>query len=363
VTRLLSAAFGLLLCVLTASANATILFAGGEDTDFTPSVGCGGSCSITTNGTFFRTSWAREALQASAGYWSTPTFSANATVWIHAQIYIGTSGLGSSSPIVAAVDSAGYPTLVIRTTATANTARISSQTSGGVFTDLATCSSGFPIPGTLQQVDWYINYGTSGTTTLYINSVPICTYSGNITNGDGATTLDQSLLYGVAPSGGNFAFTYWSEAIVATTQTTAMNLYTLVPNGNGNATQWSNSSGTTPCTSILNATTINNANYVYTGTNSQIEECTVTHSIPAGNFTVPALVMSMNGLVGATGPQNFAFLTRAGGTDYASSNVALTNSFSNISNYIQTTNPATSSPWAVTDLTATGFNIGLESEP
>ena len=73
--------------------------------------------------------------------------------------------------------------------------------------------------------------------------------------------------------------------------------------------------------------------------------------------------MSARALVGATGPQHFDFVTRTGGTDYTSPDYAPTNSFSNIINYIQTTNPATSNPWAITDFQAAGFNIGEESKP
>jgi hypothetical protein len=49
--------------------------------------------------------------------------------------------------------------------------------------------------------------------------------------------------------------------------------------------------------------------------------------------------------------------------DFTSSNFAPTNTFSNITNYIQTVNPATSNPWAVSDFQASGFNVGEETKP
>ena len=79
--------------------------------------------------------------------------------------------------------------------------------------------------------------------------------------------------------------------------------------------------------------------------------------------TSVGLVMSARVLVGATGPQHFDFVTRTGGTDYLSADFAPLNSFSNITNYIQTANPATGNPWAVSDFQAAGFNVGEETKP
>jgi hypothetical protein len=370
--RIVSGAIiGFCLCALAPRAEAAILFAGGEDVDFLCNIS--GSCNVTTNSAYFRPTWAREAYYVAGNgsdppvnRFATPVFTANSTIWIHAQFCEAQysfqacgSGTGNGTianqQLLRVIDNLGNPTLIIRGTGTAGQLKISSRTSSGTFTDLATCSNAFAA-NSPTQLDFYINYGSSGRVTTYTNSNQVCDYTGNVTNSDGATTLNAVEFAGVY--GGNLGL--WSEVIVSTTDTRAMNLYTLAPNGNGNATQWS---GNNPCTSILNATTVNTSSYVYTGSNDQIEECAVTISVPPGNYLVPAVVMSMNGLVGAAGPQHFAFVTRIGNTDYASSNFALTNSFSNVGNYIQPLNSATGSPWSVSDLTASGFNIGLQSEP
>ena len=130
--------------------------------------------------------------------------------------------------------------------------------------------------------------------------------------------------------------------------------------GNGNSTGFS---GINICSSIWNATSFNDANFGYSGVNNAIQECTVNNSIPAGSYSVVALVMSARALVGAAGPQHFAFVTRTNGTDYTSSDFAPLNSFSNLANYIQTVNPATGQPWAISDFEATGFNVGEETMP
>lgn len=377
--RLAFALLGIfLVCRIAAPTHAQVLFAGGEDVDFT----CVGSsaCGVTTGSGTFRSSWARAAYYASSGgapgsIFATPVFTASSSIWVHGQFCetwitggcAGDPGGGTATTandeMIRVIDSAGNPTLVVRGTGASGQLEIASRSAGGAYTHLVTCSSAFAV--SLTQLDFYINYTTTGEVTLYSNSAPVCDYTGNVTNGDGATTLDQVQFSVPLSSGGGYTNSgLWSEIIVATSRTTTMNLYTLAPSGNGNAIQWNNSSGSTPCTSILNATTINTANFVYTNSNNQIEECTVTNSIPTGLYSPLALVMSTNALVGGSGPQHFAFATRISGSgDYFSSNFAPTNSFSNISNYIQSTNPATGSPWAITDLTASGFNIGLRSEP
>jgi len=86
-----------------------------------------------------------------------------------------------------------------------------------------------------------------------------------------------------------------------------------------------------------------------------VEQAFVAYLSPAG-FHVGTRVPNPR-------PDQFVKVTRTGGTDYTSSDFAPLNSFSNITNYIQTTNPATSNPWAVSDFSATGFNVGEETKP
>jgi hypothetical protein len=184
--------------------------------------------------------------------------------------------------------------------------------------------------------------------------VRVCDFTGNVTNGDGATTLNQvefSSAGGVAQ---------WSEIIIATTDTRAMARFTANTVANGNTTGFS---GTNICSSIWNATSVNDANFGFTGAANILHECTIKSTIPTGSYTVLALVMSARALVGSSGPLHFDFLTRVGGTDFPSTDFAPTTSFSNISNYIQATNPATSSPWLVSDFQATGFNVGEKTTP
>lgn len=358
--------FGLIFAPIGASA--TLLYAGGEDTDFI----CTGTCTVRTTSGLFRAAWAREAyvvdnvnLDPPSNRFSTPTFSASTSLWIHAQ-YCNLwgndcfdTGTDASAQMLRVIDSAGNPTLVVRGTGTAGQVKISSRTAAGVFTDLVTCPAS--VNAAVMQLDLYVNYGTSGEVTLYNNSVQMCDYLGDVTNGDAATTLER-VEFASAHYDKNFSSYYgaWSEVIVATTDTRAMSRFTANTVGNGSATGFS---GTNVCSAIWGATTFNDSSFAYSGSDNVVHECTVRNSIPGGAFNVVALVMSARVLVGTAGPLHFNFITRTNGTDYASGDFAPLPSFSNITNYIQTVNPETSAPWSVSDFTASGFNVGEKTKP
>lgn len=286
---------------------------------------------------------------------ATPTFAANSTLWIHAQFCMDsctTINNTLSAQMLRVIDSAGNPTLIVRGTGPGGQLKISSRTAAGVFTDLVTCPSAVNLP--LTQIDLYVNYGTSGEVTFYNNSVAVCDYTGNVTNGDGATTLNQVEF---SSAGSN---SRWSEVIIATTDTRAMARFTANTLANGNTAGFS---GSNICSSIWSAAAVNNSNYGYSGTANVLQECTVKNTIPPGAYSVLGLVMSARALVGSSGPLHFDFATRVNGTDYLSSDFAPTTSFSNFSNYLQTTNPSTSNPWSISDFQATGFNVGEQTKP
>ena len=361
---------GLLLLLVpflaSTGASATLLYAGGEDADFICATS--GVCSADTHSGLYRSGWAREAYIARATTNDPPTnrfatmpFTASSTLWVHAQYCSDDFGscsvrTANNAQLMRFMDGAGNPTLVIRGTGTDGQVAIYSRTSGGTFTSLVTCTAA--LSGTLAQLDVYVNYGASGEITFYNNSVEICDYTGDVTNGDGSSTIDQVELSGASTFDGSSGA--WSEVIVATTDTRAMSRFSAYTVGDGNTTGFS---GTNICSSIWNATAFNDASFGYSDTSGVSQECTVHGTLPAGAYSVVALVMNARALVGGSGPQHFDFLTRTGGTDYASSDYAPTASFSNIGNYIQTTNPATSSAWSVSDFAASGFNVGEETKP
>lgn len=353
---------GLPLC--STGASAALLFSGGEDVDFLCNTG--GACYVNTYSTDRRTNWSRESYEVdgttadpTTNRFATPVFAANATLWVHAQYctsYVGCpyTTTTAGAQMLRIMDSNGNPTLMIRGNGTTGQLEISSRTATGTFTNLVQCPNA--VVNGVEQIDLYVNYSASGEVALYTNGVQVCDYTGDVTNGDGATTLHQ-VEFGSPRSGYNGT---WSEVIVATTDTRAMARYTLNTVADGNTTGFF---GTNVCSAIWAATAYNDANYGYTGSSNVTHECTVKSTIPPGAYAVQGVTMSARALVGATGPQHFDFVTRTGGTDYTSPDVAPTTSFSNYTNYIQTTNPATSAPWSISDVQDPGFNVGEETKP
>ncbi|MEI9425440.1 hypothetical protein O7A70_30290 [Mesorhizobium sp. Cs1299R1N1] len=361
----------LCLSLLPKTAGATLLFSGGEDVDFVCAVG--GSCGVDTTSGRFRSAWARSAYQVlgeasdpPVNRFGSPVFTPSSALWVHAQfctLYINggacVADTSANNQMLRVLDSNGNAALVVRGTGALGQVKISSRSASGAFTDLVTCPAAAGLG--VWQFDFFVNYSTSGEVALFNNGIQVCDYTGNVTNGDGATTLNKAEFGSprVAAGGNNYAGD-WSEVIIATTDTRAMSRFTANTVANGNTVGFS---GTNVCSAIWNATVNNDTNYGYSGTSNTTHECTIKSSIPAGSYNVLALVMSARALAGTSGPQHFDFVTRIGGTDYTSDDYAPLPAFSNISNYMQTINPATSNPWAVSDFTAAGFNVGEMTKP
>ena len=356
----------LLALGLSSGASATLLFAGGEKADFICPIGS--SCDISTSSGNFRAAWARGAVIEWAGYavvdppanrFATAPF-ASSVLWTHGQycnVYnAGCDGNGSSADLqmLRLMDSNGNAALMVRGTGTAGGVKISSRAANGTMSDLVTCPSAFGTK--LTQLDLYVNYSSTGEVALYNNSVKVCDFSGDVTNGDGATAL-TSVEFSSASLAENGA---WSEIIVATTDTRAMARFSANTVADGNTVGFS---GTNICSSIWNAFDPSDSQYAYSGAPNVLHECTINSAIPPGSYSVLGLVMTARALVGATGPQHFAFATRVGGADYFSPDFAPLNSFSSLGNYIQAVNPATNAPWSVSDFQATGFNVGEKTKP
>jgi len=355
----------LLFAVTPKAASAALLYAGGEDADFI--CASSGTCGTGTDSRQFRSAWARSDYSIRTtntdppvSRFATQPFTASTEIWVHAWLCVGDFGAcdwinnKNSQQLVRLIDDVGNPTLMVRATGTSGTLKISSRTAGGAYTDLVSCPAA--IAAHLWQLDLHINYGSSGEVSLFRDGVEVCDYTGDVTNGDGATTLGQVEFSSTTDE----KATQWSEIIVATTDTRAMSRYSAYTAANGNTTGFS---GTNVCSSIWNAAAANDASYGYSGTANVVHECTVHNAIPPGSYQVLGLVMNTRALVGTTGPQHFDFITRVNGTDYASSDFAPLPTFSNLGNYIQTTNPDTGLAWAVSDFAAAGFNVGLETKP
>jgi hypothetical protein len=349
---------GLLGAMLLAasSASATTLFAGGEDSDFT----LAGTAGISTTNTFFVSGYAREALGISqngctgatpaTNYALSPTFAANSLIWIHAKLYDQGAGQNNNS-LLQVLSPDGVSRIIVRGNGTGGEYKISTNTASGTVTDLVNMSSAC-FGSAMHSFDLYINYGTSGEVTLYCDGKSYADYSGNVTT-NSATQLNQVEFAGDGCAGYNG--TYWSEMIVATSDTRNLRLATLAPSANGNSDNWD-----TGGVANVNETTDNTATVNASGTAGQIQEYTVT-SMPSGSFQVLDLWENMKTQVDTTGPQHIQGMVRAGSTDYTSGNLSPQQGSWGWISTDWTTNPNTGVAWTTSDLSAVGFNMGFKS--
>lgn len=355
---LLFSFFALLMGVVTIdTAPATILWAGGEDIDVITT----GSVPVSTTSTTFRSGYARASLSEQQGgtgsiypatpRFATPVFANQTTVWIHAETFTTVTLIpNSDAEAIGLYGSDGNLRLMLKAHGTSSGRMdIATRNTAGTVTVLASCdSASWPIASALTKLDWFINYAVAGSTQLYINGTLHCTFTGDLTN-NGITSLNQVEF--ASPVGQLF----WSEGIVATTDTRDMNLFTCYPTANGTTMAW------TGAYTNVNPTTINDASSVTTSSNNLVAEFACP-SVPSGSFTVPAVTSALRLQIGSTGPQNFQFVTRpgSGSTDYFSGSVGGTTVFSN--NYqIQATNPATAGSWSLTDIV--NLQQGVKSIP
>lgn len=356
----------LALCVgLAGTAHAVDpLFVGGEDLDF-QLVGAAG---VNTTSTFRRTAWSREVLSVGTqpsgsqwpltNYFTTPDLGNQAVIWIHAQTYAPSATSNLNNNILVITDSAGNPSIAVRGNTGVSQVKLATVTTAVSYSDKVTCTGTAWPQVAVRQLDLFIDYSASGGMTLYLDGAFPCTFSGDITT-DSRTAINR-VVFGGNFSGQSF---FWSEIVISTVDTRGYNVLTMAPVASGNATSWSNSTGSTPCTStILSPTAYNDTNFVYSQTNNQYEQCTVNPTIASGAWTVLGLWTSARTLIGATGPQHIAFNTRVNSTDYDSADKTPGVTFGPI-NHFWATNPDTAATWLTTDFTTSGFNIGLKSRP
>ena len=137
--------------LLPTGASATLLYAGGEDSDVICAIG--GTCGVDTNSLHYRPDWAREAISVyvigndpPTNRFATAPFTSSSTLWVHGQ-YCGrrtspcSSGTSNGAQLMRFMDTAGNPALVIRGTGTEGQLKIDSRSASGTFSTLVTCSS------------------------------------------------------------------------------------------------------------------------------------------------------------------------------------------------------------------------------
>lgn len=334
----------------------TFYLVGGEDSEFTPS----GNTGVDTTTTHFRSAYARCALKGSQlsnagtsdGWYA--SLASESTFYVTAQMYIATgSSIAVFSGNAIIFKRGAINTLSLTPDGNAHW-RLTKTSAAGTTTTLVSASSASIPHEVLTRLDVFVNYAVSGRFQLYVGGTLVLDYSGDLTT-DSATALDGIGFGCMNGNTGVTGFTYWSEIIVADSDTRGMALASLTPLATGNTAAW------TGAVTDINEVTLSDTTTASTVTASQLEEFTVTPASTIGSTTgVLAVVVSARAAKGATGPQNLQAAVRTGGADFVSSNLPIAATLGVVQG-VFTTNPNTSGTWAGSDLTAAGFNIGLKS--
>jgi hypothetical protein len=203
-----------------------------------------------------------------------------------------------------------------------------------------------------SKLDFNINYGASGTVTIYQNGVSMFTFSGDTTT-DSVTSLSGCYIKCGCPVQAGLtlnAILSWSEFIVADVDTRSMSLQTLQPVANGNTHNFDTG---TPAAANVNETTLNDATLDGSSSAGQIDQYTIGSLVSGA--TIIAVGISARMAKGSSGPSKMDLGFRISGADYWSSDISLNLAWTCQQNW-WLTDPSTSASWA-----ALPTNIGLKS--
>jgi len=192
-----------------------------------------------------------------------------------------------------------------------------------------------------RKITIQFHLAVSGSFTVWIGDEQVASFSGDTIGDTGATAVDAAAWRpSNTPSAVNQTI---SEIVVATEHTINMRVAVLVPNGEGNQTQWTNGFGE------IDDITLSTADRIFTDTVDQVEMMNFSDYGGDADLVVKALSATVSAQRGATGPQNLQLGFRENVTEVFSSNKALTEVFT-VFKARQDTNPDTSNPWTLAEL-------------
>lgn len=358
----------------------TLLFEGAEFADFV----CGASptdclfAAYAGTSSAFRSEWSRGAFFINgqhAGELQLPKpFAGQTTLWVHGwycSLHIFVCPIDTVNPVVSFPR--GYlfelynsqHNVAVQVVGTGNAGQVAitggnTSTTGGTWT---TCPQwAFPL-NSLQQIDFQFIYGAAGSAHFYVNGIDVCDYTGDTSTTDGATTITSAGFKSVNTDAGGGGV--WSEVLIGTADTRTLRRSQVNIAGDGATVQWSPAGA---CANIWNRAPsspnpVDDSQFANPIATPSINECTIAPSVPTGDYAVVGLGLAARARGATGGPAHLNWLNRIGVTDYTltpqqTPNPAGINSGNML---IQTTNPATSAAWALSDFTS--LQIGVQNEP
>ena len=339
-----------------------ILDAYGEDGDwqyYNGNVGAGGV--VIQTGYGFRSGYARCCVMFSSGL---QTFGQRlwpggpvTTAWFSMRMYL--SGININHNLVnpkfiGFCDASGLERIAVIQSGTnsplPNQYDVFKVDALGNTTLLFTTISGFSgAPSVPDKVDFFFDYSTTGTLSMYINGAQVGTYSGDITT-DGITQLAGTYQGAASYSAGSYGY---SECILADGDTRDLSVVTCYASGAGSTDQW------TGAYTNVNTITVNDGVFDTTTTSGDVQLYTMT-GITTGNFDILTLVTNIRATQGAGLLTHIALAQEISGTQYATSAKNFPTSFGPVQ-FIQELNPATGQLWTQSDVNAVGFQSGYKA--
>lgn len=342
----------------------TALFRGGEDSNFDAI----GSPSVSTTSTFFRSAFARCALQVTGDgqYWRMPSrwgiVLPSTGFWFSARLYnkrVGTSiPTGTTGILLRFNDRSDTPRLQIRNASVsapyATGFRLEKVNSVGSRTLLTTFSAPLLVDNgttyTPQHFDVYVAYGTTGGVQVFADGLLVAQYVGDLTT-DGNTSLAGFDL-GQFSQGNQLS--YWSEIIVDTDDTRSMSLFSVYPTAPGQVDSWN---GTYADVSEITLNDLT-SNYVEVGSARQLY---AINTLFTDDYRVVDLTVDARASAQLTSvPQFMQLSARVGGAIKDAPATAIRPGPTRDRHaYTWAVNPANNQAWQQNDLT--GLQIGLLS--
>lgn len=212
------------------------------------------------------------------------------------------------------------------------------------------------VPGSTGH---YIELGvlassTAGVIIVRVNGEEVL----NLTGQNTRTTITQ---FSIAGSGGGTAT--WYDDFYASTDSgggvsfaSDLRVYTLYPNGVGNYSQWTSSTGGANYTCV-DETLANVTDWNTGSVANDIDTFTFTNTAFTGPVRAVQLVMYAD--QPGAGVNSFRGVCRIGGVDYFSSNTESTSTTTLFHRFVWTINPATGVAWTTADIDAAEFGYQI----
>ena len=330
-----------------------VYWVGGEDIDFMAI----GSAIVSTTAATFRSGWAR----CSIAYGGTGTpahgnpFNGGAltSAWLSARVY-GNPGTftATSIPMIGFGLYGTNNALVVGTSSSSATKVALHTVANGVVTQLAAEGGNSWATGTNIKIDMQVvNYGATATVSVYVNGVPVITFSGNVAV-SGMTNFDHVYL-AVVTTGGSNQMAY-SEFLVADSNTTGIiGVQTLALTGAGTTTGWSNNTYTN-----INGTSFSDSSPTYENTDAVDQEYTVTTPAATAYSVAAVQISARMALPSGSTPGHIKLGYGSSGTGYFGSGASKVPAVGFATQtQIDQTNPITSAAFTSSDLSSLQLDI------